>query len=83
MIEEERLAENAARLEPILRRELSSLDPSLATIVRGKGLLFAVVIKPQGGKVTLCHRRSGNFHIKNNSHFFVVLNTYDSFNLRN
>ena len=50
VIEEERLAENAARLEPILQRELSSLDPSIATIVRGKGLLFAVVIEPQGGK---------------------------------
>ena len=50
MIEEERLAENAARLEPILQRELSSLDPSLATIVRGKGLFYAVVIKPQGGR---------------------------------
>ena len=50
VIEEERLAENAARLEPILRQELSSLDPSIATIVRGKGLLFAVVIEPQGGK---------------------------------
>ena len=58
VIEEERLAENAARLEPILRQELSLLDPSIATIVRGKGLLFAVVIKPQGGKaefVILCH----------------------------
>lgn len=50
VIEEEGLAENAAKLGVVLQRELSSLDPSLATIVRGKGLLYAVVIKPQGGR---------------------------------
>ena len=44
------MAENAARLGEILREELSSLDPAIATTIRGKGLLFAVVIKPQGGE---------------------------------
>ena len=50
MIEEEGLAENAARMGEVLREELSSLDPAVATTVRGRGLLFAVVIDPQGGE---------------------------------
>ena len=47
MIEEEGLAENSARLGEIFRRELSKLNPSIVTCVRGKGLFNAMVIKPQ------------------------------------
>ena len=51
VLEEEGLAENAARLAPIVQEDLlSSLNPSVATTVRGKGLLWAIVIKPQGGR---------------------------------
>lgn len=50
VIEEEKLAENAAKLGKILEAELSTLNPAIATTVRGKGLLYAVVIKPQEGK---------------------------------
>lgn len=50
VIREENLAENAERLGKIFRKKLKSIDSELIGIVRGKGLLNAVVIKPVNGK---------------------------------
>ncbi|OFX50992.1 MAG: ornithine--oxo-acid transaminase [Bacteroidetes bacterium GWB2_41_8] len=50
VIREENLAENAERLGKIFRKKLKSIDSELIEIVRGKGLLNAVVIKPVNGK---------------------------------
>lgn len=44
VLEEEKLAENAERLGHILRKELSKLPKDKVPIVRGKGLLNAIVI---------------------------------------
>ena len=45
---EEKLSENAERLGQILRKELASIDSDLVDLVRGRGLLDALVIKPRG-----------------------------------
>ena len=50
VIREENLAENAEKLGKIFRKKLKSIDSELIEIVRGKGLLNAVVIKPVNGK---------------------------------
>jgi ornithine--oxo-acid transaminase len=50
VVKDENLAENAHRLGEILRRELKAIDSEMLTVVRGKGLLNAIVIKPVGGK---------------------------------
>lgn len=50
VIREENLADNAERLGKIFRKKLKSIDSKLIEIVRGKGLLNAVVIKPVNGK---------------------------------
>ena len=50
VIKDENLAENSERLGKIFREELSSIKSDMIEIVRGKGLLNAVVIKPRGGK---------------------------------
>lgn len=50
VIREENLAANAERLGKIFRKKLKSIDSELIEIVRGKGLLNAVVIKPVNGK---------------------------------
>ncbi|MGY8989459.1 MAG: aminotransferase class III-fold pyridoxal phosphate-dependent enzyme, partial [Flavobacteriales bacterium] len=50
VIKEEKLADNADRLGKILRRELEVIDTDMITLVRGKGLLNAIVIKPKNGK---------------------------------
>lgn len=49
VIHEENLAENAERLGKIFRKRLKSIDSELIEIVRGKGLLNAVVINSVNG----------------------------------
>lgn len=50
VIKDEKLAENAERLGEIFRTELRSIKSDMVELVRGKGLLNAVVIKPKNGK---------------------------------
>ena len=50
VIKDEKLAENAERLGEIFRSELSNIKSDMIELVRGKGLLNAVVIKPGNGK---------------------------------
>jgi len=50
VVTDEGLAEKAERLGQLLRDELSKIDSKMITLVRGKGLLNAIVIKPVGGK---------------------------------
>jgi len=50
VIKEEKLSENAERLGKILRSELANFENDMITLVRGKGLLNAIVIKPKNGK---------------------------------
>ena len=50
VVKEDKLAENAERLGEILRSELENFENDMITLVRGKGLLNAIVIKPKNGK---------------------------------
>ncbi|HBE41399.1 MAG TPA: ornithine--oxo-acid transaminase [Bacteroidales bacterium] len=50
VLKNENLAENADRLGKIFRNEMKSIKSDMIELVRGKGLLNAVVIKPKGGK---------------------------------
>ncbi|MFH1321281.1 MAG: ornithine--oxo-acid transaminase [Bacteroidota bacterium] len=50
VVKEENLAEKAEYLGKILREELSKIDSDMITLVRGKGLLNAIVIKQLKGK---------------------------------
>ncbi|HAH26041.1 MAG TPA: ornithine--oxo-acid transaminase [Prolixibacteraceae bacterium] len=50
VLKEENLAENAERMGKIFRKRLKSIDSKLIELVRGKGLLNAVVIRPVNGK---------------------------------
>jgi ornithine--oxo-acid transaminase len=50
VVKNEKLAENAERLGKIFRGEFSSIKSDMVELVRGKGLLNAVVIKPKNGK---------------------------------
>lgn len=49
VVKDEKLAENAAYLGKIFRSEMRKIDSPLITIIRGKGLLNAIVIKPANG----------------------------------
>ncbi len=50
VVKNEKLAEKAERLGQIFRDELRKIDSDMIELVRGKGLLNAVVIKPKNGK---------------------------------
>ncbi|HRW64030.1 MAG TPA: ornithine--oxo-acid transaminase [Bacteroidales bacterium] len=50
VVKEEKLAENAERLGKIFREEFRSIKSEMIELVRGKGLLNAVVIRNKPGK---------------------------------
>jgi len=50
VIKEEKLEENSEKLGKIFRDGLRKIDSKMISLVRGKGLLNAVVIKPQNEK---------------------------------
>jgi len=50
VIKNEKLTENSERLGKIFREELKKIDSPRIELIRGKGLLNAVVIKPMKGK---------------------------------
>lgn len=47
---DEKLAENAERLGKIFRQKIREIKSDMIELVRGKGLLNAIVIKPSNGK---------------------------------
>lgn len=50
VVKEEKLEEKAQYLGEVLRRELRAIKSDMITVVRGKGLLNAIIIKPTNGK---------------------------------
>ena len=50
VVRDEKLAENAEYLGEIFRSEMEKIDSDMIELVRGKGLLNAIVIKPKGGQ---------------------------------
>jgi len=50
VVSDEGLAEKAENLGKTLRDELNKIDSEMITLIRGKGLLNAIVIKPVEGK---------------------------------
>jgi len=50
VVKDEKLAERAENLGHVLRRELRAINSPMISLVRGRGLLNAIVIKPTNGK---------------------------------
>lgn len=50
VVKEEKLAENSEKLGVIFREEMKSIKSDMIGLVRGKGLLNAVVVTPKNGK---------------------------------
>ena len=63
MLEEEKLAENAQRLGEVLRGELRQLPSEVVKLVRGKGLLNAIVINE--GEIIYRNKTGINFEWMN------------------
>lgn len=50
VLKDENLSENAEKMGKLFREELIKIDSEMIELVRGKGLLNAIVIKPKDGK---------------------------------
>jgi len=50
VIKDEKLTENAEKMGKIFREEVGKIKSDMIELVRGKGLLNAVIIKPKNGK---------------------------------
>ncbi|MBC35907.1 MAG: ornithine--oxo-acid transaminase [Bacteroidetes bacterium] len=74
VVKEEKLAENAERLGKIFREELKKIDSEMVEVVRGKGLLNAVIIKPKNGKEAwdVCVRMAENGLLAKPTHGHII-----------
>ena len=74
VVKEEKLAENADRLGKIFRKELSNIESDMIGIVRGKGLLNAVVVTPKNGKTAwdVCVAMKENGLIAKPTHDHII-----------
>ncbi|TLX74156.1 ornithine--oxo-acid transaminase [Labilibacter sediminis] len=74
VIKEENLEDNAMHLGDIFRTELKKIDSDMIELVRGKGLLNAVVIKPKNGKTAwdVCMAMKENGLIAKPTHGHII-----------
>ncbi len=74
VIRDEHLAENAEKLGVIFRSELNKIKSDMVELVRGKGLLNAIVIKPKGGKTAwdVCLALMGNGLLAKPTHEHII-----------
>ncbi|KAK0046473.1 ornithine aminotransferase mitochondrial [Biomphalaria pfeifferi] len=72
VLEEEKLAENAERLGNILRQELNKLPKNIVSIVRGKGLLNAIVINPGFDAWEVCLKLRDNGLLAKPTHGDII-----------
>jgi ornithine--oxo-acid transaminase len=74
VLKNEKLAENAERLGIIFRDEFKSIKSDMIELVRGKGLLNAVVIRPKGDKTAwdVCIAMKDNGLIAKPTHQHII-----------
>ncbi|WP_430826411.1 ornithine--oxo-acid transaminase [Carboxylicivirga sp. N1Y90] len=74
VVKDEKLAENAERLGQIFRDEMLKVDSDMIELVRGKGLLNAVAIKPKDGKTAwdVCVAMKENGLIAKPTHEHII-----------
>lgn len=74
VVKEENLAERAEKLGKIFRSELKKINSEMVELVRGKGLLNAVVIKPKDGKTAMdvCLKMAENGVLAKPTHDHII-----------
>ena len=74
VVKEENLAEKAESLGIIFRNEMNNIDSDMIELVRGKGLLNAVVIKPKNGKTAMdvCIKMAENGLLAKPTHDHII-----------
>jgi len=74
VVKDEKLAENAERLGQLFREELRKIDSDMIELVRGKGLLNAVIIRPKNGKEAwdVCVKMADNGLLAKPTHGHII-----------
>jgi len=74
VVKEENLAENAERLGKIFRDEMTKIDSEMVELVRGKGLLNAIVVRPKNGKTAwdVCLKMAENGLLAKPTHDHII-----------
>ena len=74
VIKNEKLADNAARLGEIFRKEMEAVESDMIELVRGKGLLNAVVVRPKNNKTAwdVCLTMKDNGLIAKPTHDHII-----------
>lgn len=74
VVKDENLAEKAEELGKIFRKELEDFDNPMIELVRGKGLLNAIVIKPANGKEAwdVCVKMAENGLLAKPTHQHII-----------
>jgi ornithine--oxo-acid transaminase len=74
VVKDEKLIENSLRMGIIFRKELGNIKSERIEIVRGKGLLNAIVIKPMGGKTAwdVCLKLRDNGLLAKPTHNHII-----------
>jgi ornithine--oxo-acid transaminase len=74
VVKNEKLAENAEKLGQLFRSEMRKIKSDRIELVRGKGLLNAVIIKPKGGQTAwdVCIAMKNNGLIAKPTHQHII-----------
>lgn len=74
VVKDEKLVENAEKLGKIFRKEVGKIKSDMIELVRGKGLLNAVVIKPKNGKTAwdVCLKLRDNGLLAKPTHEHII-----------
>jgi len=74
VVKEEKLADRAEKLGKIFRSEMEKIDSDMIELVRGKGLLNAVVIRPKNGKTAMdvCIKMAENGVLAKPTHDHII-----------
>jgi ornithine--oxo-acid transaminase len=74
VVKDDKLAERAEHLGKIFRKEMEAIDSDMIQLVRGKGLLNAVIIKPKDGKEAwdVCVKMAENGLLAKPTHQHII-----------
>ncbi len=74
VVKDEKLADRAEELGKIFRQEMKSVNSEMIELVRGKGLLNAIVIKPKNGKEAwdVCVKMAENGLLAKPTHQHII-----------
>jgi ornithine--oxo-acid transaminase len=74
VVKKENLTEKAARLGEVFRKEMREFNSPFIELVRGKGLLNAIVVKPHDGKEAwdVCVKMAENGLLAKPTHRHII-----------